>query len=859
MRLVIIGNGMAATRLIDTLTGRAPGRFCVTVIGDEPQHAYNRIQLSPVLGGEKQAANIYLHDEEWYRARGVTVLRGEKVIAVDVSAREVHTAARRLGWDALVFATGSTPFVPPIPGSAAPHVFTFRTLDDTRAVQRISGPAVVLGGGVLGVEAAAALARSGDNVTLVHRGSRLMEQQLDQQAGVLLEEALAERGVRCELDSGIAAIDEDSVKLLNGRRVAAARVVLATGVQPNVALAQASGIRCARGIVVDSQMQTSVPAVFAIGECCEVDGQTFGLVAPCMAQADILAARLAGEIAAPFALTDSGVRLKVTGVELFSLGRAAAQENDVVWSSWDPLTRHYRRLLIHRGALAGVLLMGDCRSAATFTDLLATAAPAHADWLFDRFTTQPRVAGQNAMTKPTLVVVGHGMVGHHFLEDCVNRNLHQQYQIVVFGEERYAAYDRVHLSEYFGGRSAASLSLVEGDFFAESGIELRLSQQIVAIDRDARVVRTASGHEIHWDKLVLATGSYPFVPPVPGNDLPGCFVYRTLDDLDNIAAHAAGSRRGVVIGGGLLGLEAANALTQLGLETHVVEFAPNLMAVQLDNDGAAMLRKKIEALGVGVHTSKATTDIIPTDDGLVLRFADGERLETDMVVFSAGIRPQDALARGCGLAVGERGGICIDDGCHTSDQDVFAIGECALWEGKIYGLVAPGYQMARVAAAALAGEEKTFTGADMSTKLKLLGVDVASFGDAHGRTPGALSYQWTHGPRQIYKKIVVSHDGKTLLGGVLVGDAGEYATLVQMMLNGIGLPKEPETLILPVSTGSAPKALGVAALPESAQICSCHNVSKGDICRAVSGGATEMGAIKRCTKAATGCGAVARW
>lgn len=817
MRLVIIGNGMAAARLIASLTGRVPGRFAVTVIGDEPEQAYNRIQLSPVLGGEKQAEHICLHDEDWYTARGVTVLRGEKALAVDVNAREVHTSARTLGWDALVFATGSTPVVPPIPGGDAPHVFTFRTLAETRAIRNLSGPAVVLGGGVLGVEAAAA-ARNGDNVTLVHRGPWLMEQQLDQQAGLLLEEALAVRGVRCELASGITAIADDAVTLLDGRRIAATRVVLATGVQPNVALAKASGIRCARGIVVDQQMQTSVPDTYAIGECCEIDGQTFGLVAPCLAQADILAARLAGEVTAPFTLTDNGVRLKVTGVALFSLGRATAQADDVVWSSWDPLTRHYRRLLIHQGALAGVLLMGDCRSAATFTDLLATAAPAHADWLFDRFTTQPQVAGQNAMTKPTLVVVGHGMVGHHFLEDCVNRNLHQQYQIIVFGEERYAAYDRVHLSEYFGGRSADSLSLVAGAFFADNGIELRLSQQIVAIDRDAHVVRTASGHETHWDKLVLATGSYPFVPPVPGNDLPGCFVYRTLDDLDNIAAHAAGSRRGVVIGGGLLGLEAANALKQLGLETHVVEFAPNLMAVQLDSDGAAMLRKKIEALGVGVHTSKSTTEIATADDGLVLRFADGEQLETDMVVFSAGIRPQDALARSSGLAVGERGGICIDDGCRTSDRMCLPSVNARCGMGKSLALVAPGYQMARVAAAVLAGEEKRFTGADMSTKLKLLGVDVASFGDAHGRTPGALSYQWTHGPQQIYKKIVVSHDSKTPLGGVLVGDASEYATLVQMMLNGISLPKEPETLILPVSSGSAPKALGAGAAGKRADL-----------------------------------------
>jgi nitrite reductase (NADH) large subunit len=452
-----------------------------------------------------------------------------------------------------------------------------------------------------------------------------------------------------------------------------------------IALAQQCGVPCGRGILVDRQMQSAIQGVSAIGECCEIEGETWGLVAPCLAQAEVLAARLAGESGDPFIASESGMRLKVTGIELFSAGCATAQEGDAQWTSWDPLTRHYRRLLIRNGRLAGVLLLGECRSAATFTDLLATPEPAQTDWLFDRFTTQPQVAGQNAMTKPTLVVVGQGMVGHHFLEECVQRNLHQQYQIVVFGEERYAAYDRVHLSEYFAGRSADSLSMVEGDFFTGHGIELRLSQQVVAIDRDARVVRSASGHETHWDKLVLATGSYPFVPPVPGHDLPGCFVYRTLDDLDKIAARAKTSRTGVVIGGGLLGLEAANALKQLGMETHVVEFAPNLMAVQLDNEGAAMLRGKIEALGVGVHTSKATTGIVTSDAGLVLRFADGGELATDMVVFSAGIRPQDALAREGGLQLGERGGICIDNQCRTSDRDVYAIGECALWEAGQQG------------------------------------------------------------------------------------------------------------------------------------------------------------------------------
>ena len=379
---------------------------------------------------------------------------------MNVDTREVQTTARTLGWDALVFATGSTPFVPPIPGCNATHVFTFRTTEDIRAIRAIAGPAVVLGGGVLGVETAAALARSGDNVTLVHRGPWLMERHLDEKAGVLLEEALAARGVRCELASGIAAIDGNSVTLLNGRSVAAARVVLATGVQPNVVLAQASGIRCARGIVVDHQMQTSVPDVYAIGECCEIDGQTFGW-SP-LSGAGGYPRRTAGRRRHRAVCSDRQ-RCAPQGdrrgaVQPRSRGRAGGRCGLERMGSADPLLSSFTD---PSGALAGVLLMGTAAARRHLPIYWQRLRP-RADWLFDRFTTQPQVAGQNAMTKPTLVVVGHGMVGHHFLEDCVNRNLHQQYQIVVFGEERYAAYDRVHLSEYFGGRSAASLSLVEG-------------------------------------------------------------------------------------------------------------------------------------------------------------------------------------------------------------------------------------------------------------------------------------------------------------------------------------------------------------------------------------------------------------
>lgn len=853
-KLVMIGNGMAATRLAERLVKVAPGAFAITLIGDEPCQAYNRIQLSPVLSGEKAFDQTLLQTPEWYAENNIRVRQGETAQKVCMRTRRVVTSHGELPWDELVFTCGSLPFMPPTPGIALPHVHTFRTLADVQAMLATPGDTVVIGGGVLGVEAAAALALRGDNVTLLHRGDKLMEQQLDSQASQLLVQNLQARGIRCEFNANVRAIRERFVELNDGRCLPAVRVVIAAGVRPNIALAQQSGMHCQRGIVVNRQLATALPGVSAIGECCEIDGQTWGLVAPCLQQAEVLSARLAGTEQADFHWQDNGTRLKVTGIDLFSAGPVEAAENDDVWSSFDPQSGHYRRLLLRDGRLRGVLLMGNCAAAATFTDLIHSPQPAQPGWIFDQFTAQPTAEGRQIMIKPTLAVVGHGMVGHHFLQQCVQQNLHQRYQIVVFGAERYAAYDRVHLSEYFSGRDAASLSLVEDDFFAANGIELRLSQAVTAIDPQTHLIRDAQGHELHWDKLVLATGSWPFVPPIPGNDLPGCFVYRTLDDLDAIAAHAKTATRGVVIGGGLLGLEAANALRQLGLETHVVEFAPNLMAVQLDNGGAAMLREKISELGVGVHTSKTTNAIEATPEGLALRFADGETLLTDMVVFSAGIRPQDTLARSGNLSVGERGGIMVDNHCRTSDADIFAIGECALWENKIFGLVAPGYQMARTVAAALAGTELPFTGADMSTKLKLLGVDVASFGDAQGRTAGCQSYQWVDGPAQVYKKIVVSADGKTLLGGVLVGDASDYPTLLQMMLNAITLPAQPASLILPAQEGSAPKALGVAALPDSAQICSCHNVSKGDICHAVVAGATEMGAIKSCTKAATGCG-----
>jgi nitrite reductase (NADH) large subunit len=454
-----------------------------------------------------------------------------------------------------------------------------------------------------------------------------------------------------------------------------------------------------------------------------------------------------------------------------------------------------------------------------------------------------------------LVVVGNGMVGQRLLERLVSDLT--MLEITVLCEESRLAYDRVQLSTFFAGRTKKDLSLVPPGFFERHGIRVHPGERAIRIDRHRRRVSTSHDRTIEFDALVLATGSAPFVPPVPGRDRPNCFVYRTIEDLEAIRAAAAGSRIGTVVGGGLLGLEAAKALRDLGLETHVVEFAPRLMAAQVDEIGGRVLGQRIAELGVGIHTGRNTTAIVAGEASMHrLQFADGGTLETDLIVFSAGIRPRDELARECGLEVGPRGGIVIDDTCRTSDSAIFAIGECARWNGRTFGLVAPGYRMAQVCAARLLGrDDESFRGADMSTKLKLLGVEVASLGDAHAALPDARAYQFVDERRQVYKKLVVSSDGTRLLGGILVGEADDYGSWLQMMLEGTALPEHPEELISPaLPNRSGSRTSGIAALPATAQICSCNNVSKGALCGAIEAGCTTMGALKTSTRAATSCG-----
>ncbi|WP_433461412.1 nitrite reductase large subunit NirB [Spirillospora sp. CA-128828] len=453
--------------------------------------------------------------------------------------------------------------------------------------------------------------------------------------------------------------------------------------------------------------------------------------------------------------------------------------------------------------------------------------------------------GADSKPDRRLVVAGHGPAAHRLVEALRERDTDATWTITVIGEETRTAYDRVALTTHLEGAELA--------YPAHGGeVAVHTGERVTAIDRAARTVTTSAGRAVPYDALVLATGSSPFVPPVEGRELPGVFVYRTIDDLDAIREYARDKATGAVVGGGLLGLEAARAIQGLGLRSGVVEVAPWLMPRQLDEGGGAMLRRHIEALGMAVHAGTPMRALEAGDDGSVRRvvLADGEAIDAEVVVFSAGIRPRDELARGCGLPVGERGGIVVDAGCRTEDPAIWAIGECALVGGTVYGLVGPCFSMAEVVADRLLSDTSTavFDGADMSTKLKLMGVDVASFGDPFaGPDQGALGVTYTDPVAGIYKRLIVSDDAQTLLGGVLVGDAESYATLRAYV--GGRLPGAPEQMLF----GGTETAGG--DLPGATVICSCNNVTaEGIRCAIAEHSLTGVPAVKDCTRAGTSCG-----
>lgn len=453
-----------------------------------------------------------------------------------------------------------------------------------------------------------------------------------------------------------------------------------------------------------------------------------------------------------------------------------------------------------------------------------------------------------------IIIIGNGMVGYKFCEKLIAKNP-QGVELIVFGEEIRPAYDRVHLSEFFSGKTAKDLEMAPASWYEEHGIKLYMGDPIMHLDCQNKSVKSHAGIIETYDYLVFATGSSAFVPPIPGVEKDGVFIYRTIEDLEMMRDWAPKAKKGAVIGGGLLGLEAAKAMIDLGVsDTHVIEFAPRLMPRQIDEAGSKILQAKLESIGLHILTSTNTLEITGTDKIEGMRFQNDELLEVDMLVISAGIKPRDELAKSAGLAVGPRGGILVDSQMITSDPHILAIGECALYEGMIYGLVAPGYEMAEVAIATLLGSDKQFTGFDMSTKLKLIGIDVASFGNPFSTDEDVRSIVLEDRNKGIYKRVNISADGKTLLGGILIGDAEQYNMLLQTCKNQVVLPPNPEDIMLGSRGGESEGGAGVLSLPDEAMICSCEAVSKGDICSHVINGAENVEAIKKCTKAGTGCG-----
>lgn len=455
------------------------------------------------------------------------------------------------------------------------------------------------------------------------------------------------------------------------------------------------------------------------------------------------------------------------------------------------------------------------------------------------------------MVSEKIVIVGNGMVGCRLCEALVEWGMTERCQVVVFGGEPRPAYDRVHLSSWFS-EEPVDLTLQSEDWYRDNGITLYLGDPVTAINRSAREIVTASGRRETYDRLVLATGSSALMPRLPGIDRKGVFAYRTIEDLEAITAFSRHASSAAVIGGGLLGLEAAKACLDLGLATTIIEMAPRLMPRQLDDKGAAVLSGAIRGLGIQVLTGVTTTGIEGDQRVTGINFQDRPVVPVDMVVVSAGIVPNDRLARECGLAVGERGGIVVDGALRTCDPAIMAIGECALVDGRIYGLVAPGYDMARVAASCIAGEDAAFAGSDCSTKLKLLGLDVASLGNPFDPNPDNKLVEVHDTVSGIYKKMLIDPEGKKLLGAILVGDAEPYGPLSIYVRGSKTLPEQPQSLIV---RGGAGAGMTIESLEDEDIICSCNNVSFGVIRNAIRDHELRtVEGIQKCTKAGTGCG-----
>ncbi len=464
-----------------------------------------------------------------------------------------------------------------------------------------------------------------------------------------------------------------------------------------------------------------------------------------------------------------------------------------------------------------------------------------------------------------LVVVGNGMAGARLVEELLARGGADRFAVTVFGDEPYGNYNRILLSSVLAGsHDPGDIFLNPLAWYQANGVALRAGVRVAAVDPVRKVVTAADGTAEPYDKLVIATGSAPFIPRIAGLEDPagrpreGVFAFRTLDDCSAITAYAARCRSAAVIGGGLLGLEAARGLLERGLAVHVVHLMGHLMELQLDARGGAILRRKLEGMGLKVHLGKSTREILGEggEGGVAgLRFEDGGTLDCDMVVVAAGIRPNVALAREAGLLV-ERGIVVEDDLSCPGYPDVHAIGECAQHRGRVYGLVAPLWEQAEVLANRLSGREPraSYPGSKVSTKLKVMGVELAVMGIRERLEASDEEITYEDPSRGVYKKLVV-RDGR-LAGAVLLGDASAAPMLLQSFDRGQEIGPDPAELLFPSSGASAPRS--VLDLPDDAQICNCNGVSKGRIAHSARSGCRSLQAVCGATRAGTGCGGCRR-
>jgi nitrite reductase (NADH) large subunit len=463
------------------------------------------------------------------------------------------------------------------------------------------------------------------------------------------------------------------------------------------------------------------------------------------------------------------------------------------------------------------------------------------------------------MTPPTpstngrrrrVVVVGNGMAGARFVEDLLALD-REHFDVTMFGDEPYGNYNRILLSNVLNGtQDMKEVFLNPLSWYEENKVKLHAGQRVTRIDRQAKTV-LAGDLAVPYDTLIFATGSRPFVPPMQGADKPGVFVFRTLDDCRRIADYAKGCKTAVVIGGGLLGLEAAKGLMTHDVAVTVVEVAPHLMSVQLDAAGGAVLRTTIENMGIQARTGTTTTHILGDERVNGVRFADGSELPTDMVVISAGIRANQELARDCGVAC-ERA-IVVDDQLRTNDPDVYAVGECAQHRGMVYGLVAPLWEQTKVLAAVLTGKdrERRYTGSKLATKLKVMGVELASMGRVSDVKDGDEVVQYSEPGRGVYKKVIV-RCGKIAAACVLGESEGADELLRLFYADAEAPPRRAEMLFPSNSDGKAKVSL--ADLPDAHQVCDCNGVSKGTICDAIRAGKCTVNGVGAATRAGTGCG-----